>query len=256
MTLFGYTQRDLRRRKNVSIQELGEAVGLGTATLENIESGYIRPDDAVAKSIAAFFGVTVGYMRGSVEISLEVPDGEMPATGSPERFVKLRPVSVDIFGDGIPGPEAEPVRDIILPLPASDHSAYMAVRWGDNSMTRYRIEAGDILVVREDAFTVRNGDLVLLKTEDGKTVLRRYFREGGEIVLRSDDDNLLLPICLRVCDTNYRLIGVVTEILVEVNSAFLARRGKNPPLPAEELHRGALPLGEKTKLYRYPQEET
>ncbi len=254
MTLFGYTQRDLRRRKNVSLEALGEAVGLGVATLENIESGYILPSEAAAKKIAAYFGVTVGYMRGSVEISLEMADGEMPAAGSPERFVKLRPVSVDIFGDGAPMQEPEAVRDIILPLPATDRSTYMAVRWGDNSMTRYRIEAGDILVVREDAFSVRNGDLVLVKTEDARTVLRRYFREGGEITLRSDDDDLLLPISLRVCDANYRLLGVVTEILVEVDSAFLQRRAKNPPLPAEELHGGARPLGEKTKLYQYPRE--
>ncbi len=252
MTLFGYTQRDLRRRKNVSLEELGEAVGLGTATLENIESGYILPGEDAAKKIAAYFGVTVGYMCGSVEISLEVPTGEEGEVNAPERFVKLRPVPADIFEDGVPRQETAPVRDIILPLPSTDRSTYMAVRWGDNSMTRYRIEAGDILIVREDAFSVRSGDLVLLKTEDGKTVLRRYFREGGEIVLRSDDDNLLLPITLRVSDTNYRLIGVVTEIMVRVDDAFLSRRSKNPPLAAEELYGGALPLGEKTKFYQYP----
>ncbi|MBQ7036487.1 MAG: helix-turn-helix domain-containing protein [Clostridia bacterium] len=252
MTLFGYTQRDLRRKNKISLKEMSEALGLGETTLENIESGYILPDEKVAGIIAGFFGVTVGYMMGSVEITLKA-EGEETAVQSPQRFVKLRPVSVDIFGEGTHGPESSPARDIILPLPASDRSSYMAVRWGDNSMTRYRIEAGDILVVREDAYAVRNGDLVLVTTADKKTILRRYFREGGEIELRSDADDLLLPIRLRVGDGSYRLLGSVTEILVEVNDSFLERRAKNPPMPAEELHRGAAPLSEKTKLYLYPE---
>ena len=70
MTLFGYTQRDLRRKKNMSLGELGKAVGVGEATLENIESGYIEADDVTAKKIAAFFGVTVGYMKGIVELTV------------------------------------------------------------------------------------------------------------------------------------------------------------------------------------------
>lgn len=254
MTLFGYTLRDLRRRKKMSLSELGGEIGLGVTTLENIESGYILPDEGSAKKIADFFGVTVGYMNGSVEITMQA-EGEEVVANSPQRFVKLRPVPVDIFEDSSPRQESAPVRDIILPLPASDRSSYMAVRWGDNSMTRYRIEAGDILVVREDACAVRNGDLVLLSTADKKTVLRRYFREGGDVIYRSDIDDLLLPITHKVGDERFRLLGTVTEILVEVNDAFMTRRSKNPPMPPEELHRGAEPLSEKTKLYVYPESE-
>ncbi len=254
MTLFGYTLRDLRRRKKISLSEMSGEVGLGATTLENIESGYILPDEGAAQKIADFFGVTVGYMKGSVEITMQA-EGEETEVNSPQRFVKLRPVSVDIFEDGVPRQESEPVRDIILPLPASDRRSYMAVRWGDNSMMRYRIEAGDILVVREDAFSVRNGDLVLLSTADKKTVLRRYYREGDEIVYRSDADDLLLPITHKVGDESFRILGTVTEILVEVNDDFMKRRAKNPPVPREELHRGAVPLGEKTKLYVYPESE-
>lgn len=252
MTLFGYTQKDLRRRKNISLRAMSEATGLGETTLENIESGYILPDEMAAKKIADFFGVTVGYMKGSVEITMQA-EGEETEAQSPQRFVKLRPVSVDIFNENEPRPESAPVRDIILPLPSSDRSSYMAVRWGDNSMTRYRIEAGDILVVREDAYAVRNGDLVLVSTADKKIILRRYYREGGEIILRSDADDLLLPITMRIDDETHRIFGTITEILVEVDASFLQRRANNPPIPAEELYKGAVPLSEKTKLYVYPE---
>ncbi len=232
-TIFGYTLRFLRTRQNVSLSALSEATGLGETTLENIENGYILPPDAVAEKLAAYFGVTVSYMTGSVEVTMPTNDAE--EAGSPQRYVRLRPIQLTKTVGGAELRSATEAADVILPLPQSDRSSYVAVQVTDNSMLRYRAAAGDILVVREDTGKIRTGDLVLLLSEGGQTLLRRYFREGNDVLLRSDDDDLLPPLRLSECRDTFRLIGAVIRIIVEVDAAFLKRRSQNPPQNPEEI---------------------
>ncbi len=235
MTLFGYTLRFLRARRNLTLSALAKALGLGITTLENIESGYIQPEEALAKEIAAYFGVTVGYMKGSVEFSAPPTDADKETFSSPTRYVRLRPVSLSGPDMGTALRQGTPAEEIVLPLPASDRSEYIAVEVTDNSMARYRALSGDVLVVRDDALKIRSGDLVLLLTDEGHAILRRYFREGDEIVLRSDNDDLLPPIRLGDCDKTCRLVGTVVKIMIDTDAEFMERRAQNPPRLPDEI---------------------
>jgi len=91
MTLFGYTLRFLRGRNKLTLSELSRELDLGITTLENIEDGYIEPEEDAARRIADYFGVTVSYMKGSAELHL-VKSDETEAMHTPQRFVRLRPV--------------------------------------------------------------------------------------------------------------------------------------------------------------------
>lgn len=236
MTLFGYTLSFLRSRKKLSCAALSEALGIGKTTLENIESGYIVPEMDVATKIADYFGVTVAYMKGSVEFSVPPATGGEGSMRVPQRYVRLRPVTIQRLESGTEVRQAAEANEIILPLPAGDRSDYVAIEVTDNSMARYCATAGDLLVVREDALKIRNGDLVLLLSDDGHVIVRRYFRDGDGIVLRSDNDDLLPPIRLSDCDKTCRLIGTVVKIMIDTDAEFLERRAQNPPrLPAEIL---------------------
>ncbi len=235
MTLFGYTLRFLRAKKELSCEELGKALGIGPATLENIENGYIDPEDSLAEKIAAYFGVTVGYMQGSVEVMMPPEKAEEDALLSPTRYVRLRPFSFQSSEDGKALRQSPVPAEIVLPLPAGDKSTYIAVQVTDNSMSRYRIFAGDYLVVRDDAMKIRQGDLVLLLSKDGNAIVRLYHREGDTILLRSDMDDLLPPVRLSDCDASCRLVGTVVKIMVDVDADFIKRRSQNPPLLPEEL---------------------
>ncbi len=233
MTLFGYTLQFLRSRKGMTPEELSDALGIGATSLKNIENGYIVPEEETARRIADFFGVTVSYMTGSVELTL-VSKEEKPTLEAPQRFVRLRPVTLPEKPTA-PSLRHAATQEIILPLPAGDRSAYMAVQVTDNSMARYRALAGDYLVVRQDPLRIRNGDLVLLLTEDGRTVMRRFFAEADGVVLRSDDDDLLPPIRLADCDASLRLIGSVIQILLVSDTLFASRLAQNPPQMPEEI---------------------
>ena len=235
MTLFGYTLRFLRARKNLSLARIGEDLGLGVTTLENIESGYILPEDAMARAIADYFGVTVGYMKGSVEFSVPPRVGKETDLQSPKRYVRLRPITIS-------GEENQPalhqyreIDEVVLPLSPGDRSGYIAVQVTDNSMARYRALAGDLLVVREDPLKIRKGDLVLLLSLDGHAILRRYFPAEGDVLLRSDNDDLLPPIRLSHCDKTWRLVGSVVKIIIETDADFLERCAQNPPSLPEEI---------------------
>ncbi len=231
MTLFGYTLRFLRSRERMSLSALAERLGLHEAVLRNIEDGYIEPEEAVAETIASFFHVTIGYMKGSVEVY--VP--EENKASAPTRFVRLQPRPLDPKLCEENMLRAAETREVILPVPSVDRSEYMAVVATDNTMHRYCVMAGDILVVQNSAGGLRNGDLALLTTKLGQVILRRYFREGDEIVLRSDADDLLPPIRIGEKDRTCRIVGKVVEIIRKVDAAFLDLRAQNPPQMPEEI---------------------
>ncbi|MBE7024705.1 MAG: helix-turn-helix domain-containing protein [Ruminococcaceae bacterium] len=233
MTVFGYTLRFLRKKNNLTLDALSEALGIGEMTLANIENGYIQPEEETAGRLADFFGVTVHYMKGCVELT--VTDAETDAAHTPRRFVRLRPIPMSFSESEAEARQVLPEQEIILPLPAGDRSEYIAVQVTDNSMLRYRVMAGDTLVVRQDPLRIRNGDLVLLISDAGHTILRRYFREGSTVLLRSDAEDLLPPIRLADCDKTCRLIGTVVQIRIDVTGAFAHRRAQNPPELPEEI---------------------
>lgn len=248
MTLFGYTLRFLRVREKMSLSALAERLGLHETVLRNIEEGYIEPEEAVAEAVAAFFHVTTGYMKGSVEVL--VPEENKAST--PTRFVRLQPRPLDpkLSEENIL--RAAETREVILPVPTGDRSEYMAVVATDNTMHRYCVMAGDILVVQNNAGGLRDGDLALLTTKMGQVILRRYFWENGEIVLRSDADDLLPPIRLRPTDRTCRIVGKVVEIIRKVDAAFLDMRAQNPPqMPEEILPPPQFPLPEEKEEVGY-----
>ncbi|MBE7062744.1 MAG: helix-turn-helix domain-containing protein [Ruminococcaceae bacterium] len=234
MTLFGYTLRFLRGRNKLTLSELSRELDLGITTLENIEDGYIEPEEDAARRIADYFGVTVSYMKGSAELHL-VKSDETEAMHTPQRFVRLRPVVLPFSDAERELRQGGPPTEIILPLPAGDRSDYVAVRATDNSMIRYRVMAGDTLVVRRDPLQIRDGDLVLLCTESGQTMLRLYYCQGEDVLLRSDEDDLLPPLRLSECDKSLRLIGTVVQIRIDADREFVRRQAQNPAQLPEEI---------------------
>lgn len=232
MTLFGYTLRFLRGRRLLRLSELAERTGISEVTLQNIENGYIEPEMDIAARLAAFFDVTVGYMKGSVEVCM--PQGDREAKAS-ARFVRLqpRPLDPELYEQNIL--RSAEVREVVLPVPLSDRNEYIAVVATDNTMRRYCVFAGDVLVVQSGLGGLRNGDLAILKTQNEQVILRRFYKAGDELIFRSDEDDLLPPLHLRAETEGIRIVGKVLEIIKKVSPDFLALRAQNPPGEPEEI---------------------
>ncbi len=65
--IIGQNIRKLRRMHGDTQKTLGDALGYGSTTIANYESGYRQPDIQTAKAIAARYGVTLDELM-SVEL--------------------------------------------------------------------------------------------------------------------------------------------------------------------------------------------
>ena len=60
----GETIRTLRTSQGLSQKELGDALDISTQAVSKWETGAAIPDTLMLPQIAAFFGVSVGYLLG------------------------------------------------------------------------------------------------------------------------------------------------------------------------------------------------
>ena len=62
--------RDLREDRDIKQAELAEATGINQQTISNYETGKTIPDAYALIRLADFFGVSVDYLIGRVDIDL------------------------------------------------------------------------------------------------------------------------------------------------------------------------------------------
>lgn len=62
--------RDLREDRDVKQCDLAEAIGINQQTISNYETGKTIPDAFVLIKIADFFGVSIDYLLGRVDMDL------------------------------------------------------------------------------------------------------------------------------------------------------------------------------------------
>ena len=62
--------RDLREDMDIKQAELAEATGINQQTISNYETGKTIPDAYALVQLADFFGVSIDYLVGRVDIDL------------------------------------------------------------------------------------------------------------------------------------------------------------------------------------------
>ena len=75
MSDFAANLRELRRAKNLSQEDIAEALGLAKSTVSMYERGNRRPNLAVVTKLAELFSVTVDALLGASEPE---PEQELP----------------------------------------------------------------------------------------------------------------------------------------------------------------------------------
>lgn len=81
--------REARRRKNLTMKQLGAAIGVTEAAISNYETGKRLPDINVLTAIATYLGETTDYLldrEEAQEKNAPSPDREAEAR---ERLVQL-----------------------------------------------------------------------------------------------------------------------------------------------------------------------
>lgn len=78
--------RLLRRKKNISMKELGKIVGVAESTISLYETEKREPDISTLIKLAKYFGVTIDYILGASD----APFGEKG-----DYYIELAPESSD-----------------------------------------------------------------------------------------------------------------------------------------------------------------
>lgn len=69
--MFGNKLNELRKKNNLSQEELGNYLGVAKNTISNWESGRSEPDIKTINMISQYFGVTTDYLINCTKEALE-----------------------------------------------------------------------------------------------------------------------------------------------------------------------------------------
>jgi repressor LexA len=182
--------KELRASRNLSIEEVSDATGIGDSLLRKLESGDRRLNVEHLFKLADFFNVSLDYLTGKDEREEVFPD---------EYFVKevdghnitMLPVIGDIAA-GIPM-TAIPEKGEYVPLDTSVCSInghkleeYFYFRIKGNSMEPTIMDKDVVLVHRQPV--VENGQVAIVLCDDFENAAcKRITIAGDKLILNSDN---------------------------------------------------------------------
>ncbi|MBP5209761.1 MAG: helix-turn-helix domain-containing protein [Clostridia bacterium] len=171
----GETIRQYRKQQRVTLQALGEAVGVSKQTVQRYESGVIAqiPYDKI-EAIAARLGLPPSRLLGWSE-------PPRPARGLPilGRISCGEPVYAEESYDGYVPPSEELSADFCL------------IARGD-SMIGARICDGDaVLIHRQDR--VEDGEIAAVAVDDEATLKRVFYDQKDQKIILSPENSKYAP---------------------------------------------------------------
>ncbi|MEP3046494.1 MAG: XRE family transcriptional regulator [Roseibium sp.] len=151
---------ELRRAKNLSLDELADKSGISRATLSRIERGDTSPTAVALGQLAKAFNMSMAELFGFGPVSLDakVAHNDQPVWTDPEtRFERrsLSPAANGFRGSVIEGilPAGQIISYSVPPLPDLEH--HLVLLEGALEVTigneRYQLKPGDSLRFRLNA---------------------------------------------------------------------------------------------------------
>ena len=171
----------LRSEKGMTLEELGNKVGVGKSTVRKWENGMIANmrRDKILK-LAEALGTTPSYLMGWEEEEVIQLNNVFPVTL--KRFPMLGEVAC-----GIPKYTNEYRESYVMA--GTDIKADFCLKASGDSMVGARILDGDIVFVRKQDM-VENGEIAaVVVNNDSDATLKRlyYYRDKGLLILKPEN---------------------------------------------------------------------
>jgi len=169
----------LRQQHNLTLEEVGNAVGVGKSTVRKWENGDIANmrRDKIAK-LASVLHTTPGYLMGWDDNGLTI----LPKNIIPIPKMKKIPLIGDI-ACGTPILAVQNIQDYI---DEPEHvNADFALRCEGDSMINARIMNGDIVYIHQQP-TIENGEIAAVLIGEEAT-LKRVYINMDRIVLQPEN---------------------------------------------------------------------
>lgn len=169
----------LRAKRNMTLEEVGNIVGVGKSTVRKWESGDIANmrRDKIAK-LAEALHTTPAYLMGWDDDPL----ASLPPNTLPLPAMRRVPL-LGTIACGTPILAAENL-DGYVNMPETVHADF-CLRCKGDSMVGARINDGDLVFIRQQP-DVDNGAIAAVIVEDEAT-LKRIYKSTGKIILQPEN---------------------------------------------------------------------
>lgn len=196
----------LRSKEGLTLEQVGDFVGVGKSTVRKWESGDIKNmrRDKIA-SLAAALHTTPAYLMGWDEKPALPPDAIPYVRGRRLPILGTIPAGVPVLADeDIEGYDYADV-------PEGEDYFFLRVR--GYSMINAGISPGDLVLIKVQS-CADNGQIVACRVNGDESTLKR-FKQQGDTVILMPENSAYEPIIVSCADfeSGYAsIIGVAVEV--------------------------------------------
>ncbi|XBX05273.1 S24 family peptidase [Enterocloster clostridioformis] len=200
--------KKLRTDNGMTLEELGDKVGVGKSTVRKWENGMIAnmKRDKIAK-IAKVFGVSPSYLLGW-------DNNVGPITNGTKQ--KRPGISINVLGRVAAGVPIEAIEDVIDTEEISDEMAsggyFFGLQIHGDSMEP-KMSEGDVVIVRQQN-DAESGEIVIAMVNGDEATCKRLRKYDGGIMLLSNNPKYepMIFTSEDIVNKPVRIIGKVVEL--------------------------------------------
>ncbi|WP_023987476.1 LexA family protein [Paenibacillus polymyxa] len=191
----------LRKNKNLTQKELGEALDLGKTTISQWESAQKLPNAGSIEKIAVFFNIPKSTL-------FEEGSGQFSTYG---HLINLPIVGKISCGNGViayqdiekyePTPEAW--------ISGGEH--FYLIAQGD-SMNGARIHSGDLLLIKQQE-DIEDGEIAAVLVDD-EVFFKRVYKQNDSLILQSENPAYPPIVTKPGNDCFIKVIGKLKKVII------------------------------------------
>lgn len=200
----GANIRQLRDRAGMTQEELADKLGVARSTVTQWENGWSNPRMGMVQKLAGVFHVTSSDIVSDEPVKSYIPANAIPVRGT-SAMVPVRVLGRTHAGERMDEDESDYEAEFPEGV-VSRHPGCFALRVEGDCMNR-RYPDGCVVLV-DPSMEPSNGRAVVAEFEDGRSVLRCYYRGQSSLMLTADSFSEYEDIIL-TGDDPVRLVGVV-----------------------------------------------
>jgi repressor LexA len=200
MASWGNRIRQLRIKKGLTQEQLGEKLNVKKAAISKYENERTSPDPKTLSLLADIFEVPADEILGR-DLSALIP----------ESFTLEEDIPVPILGSAPCGPSSTAIQEILgyiyIDKQTAEQGEHFALYAKGDSMEP-TITPGDIVLIRKQP-AVDNGQVAVVLLDKEEACIKRVFCNEGNCVLQSDNQKYQPKI---VKQEEVLILGRVMEV--------------------------------------------